>query len=436
MSKPLLYNPFHVSQHLHRGERTQRFIALPRIAPPASKLLVAMRKLESNLGVLSSEDGRIAMKSFAAIVAEMLVQDPGRHGMPGLESYIGEKAREFPIIISFDGTGYGSQQFNTIAVRNPYHPHSSMQLRIFGLGNCSDDKDGTRRLLGGNLETINKYICCDTCVEVIPEGRKNPVQIKPHIFVVTDLGALRHTERVSNSGFCCCARDFALRDTPKKKPKDANEMGLLLQQCRNPTVAERFVWSHNVLPGEELPRPCSAPGCTFAHDPATAKVEYEELIAEEERLSAVETRAGKSAFARFRLKHAASHHNIQAAKYGKPLFHHDMKDQILDSLHYSKLGLGKIPWKYAIMNNASDDARDAISDQLKAWKHPLDCRRKDDNRCRAQKWFNGEAFGSFLAGHGGSPGGPIAIATLIFIVADDMQQRGVAVYCSWHGCST
>lgn len=423
--KPLLFDPYHVSSRTLRGERVLKYIAVPRIAPPATKLLSAMRELESNLGVSALEDGRIATKSFVAAVEEMIAQDPGRYGMPELSQYIGGRL-EFPMIISFDGTGYGSQQFNTIALRNPYQPHSALQLRIFGLGNCSDDKNGTRRLLGENLDVVNHFICCQDCVEVTPVGSSKPINIKPHIYVVTDLAALRHTERLANSGFCCCSRDAALRETPKAKPRDGAELRLLLAQCRIPTVIERYVWSHNPPPGEDVPRPCTALGCMYAHDATRAMDEYTALKAEEERLRSVETRAGRAAFARFRLQHAHSHNNIQPADYGKPLLHHDMADQILDSLHYSKLGLGKIPWKYGILNNASDDARDAISNQLKAWKHPLDCRRKDDNRARAQKWFNGEAFSSFLAGHGGSPGGPIAIATLVFIIADDMQQRGVS----------
>ena len=56
-----------------------------------------------------------------------------------------------------------------------------------------------------------------------------------------------------------------------------------------------------------------------------------------------------------------------------------------------ELGVPKTPWKHGILNNASDDARQKISDKLAEWKHALDCRRKDDNRSRAQKWFTGEA---------------------------------------------
>ena len=58
------------------------------------------------------------------------------------------------------------------------------------------------------------------------------------------------------------------------------------------------------------------------------------------------------------------------------------------------------------------------------WRHPLDTRRKDDNRQRAAKWFTGEKFASFCAGTSGSPGGPVAIATLVLMIAQGMQLNG------------
>ena len=42
-----------------------------------------------------------------------------------------------------------------------------------------------------------------------------------------------------------------------------------------------------------------------------------------------------------------------------------------------------------------------------------------------QKWFTGEKWATFCSGERGSPGGPIAVATLVLIIADDMQARGV-----------
>ena len=84
------------------------------------------------------------------------------------------------------------------------------------------------------------------------------------------------------------------------------------------------------------------------------------------------------------------------------------------------------PWKHGILNNSFDDARDAISGKLSEWKHPLDTRRKDNNRLASDKWFTGERFATFMKGERGSPGGPVAIAMLVLIVADDLISRGVA----------
>ena len=93
------------------------------------------------------------------------------------------------------------------------------------------------------------------------------------------------------------------------------------------------------------------------------------------------------------MAHAHAHANIQPGEYGKPMFHHHLDQQILDALHYGALRIPKTPWKHGLLNNAADDARAQISDYLSSVKHPLDTRRKADNRVRAQKWFTGERCG-------------------------------------------
>lgn len=107
------------------------------------------------------------------------------------------------------------------------------------------------------------------------------------------------------------------------------------------------------------------------------------------------------------------------------MFEHHLDDQVMDPLHLAELNLPKIAWKHGVLNNASDDARAEISELLKALKHPLDTRRKDNNRIRAQKWFTGERWATFCAGERGSPGGPRAIAAIVLIIAKDLQERGV-----------
>ena len=71
-----------------------------------------------------------------------------------------------------------------------------------------------------------------------------------------------------------------------------------------------------------------------------------------------------------------------------------------------------------------------ISAKLEEFKHPLDCRRKDNGRLRQDKWFTGAAWRTFVTGERGSPGtpgGPMAIAELVLTMAEDMQNNSVQV---------
>ena len=145
----------HESKHLlmHKflkpkdgGARGKEYysVKVPRIAPPASKLGPIIADIEKRIGVTAGENGRMAMRSLAVVVQELLFEDAGKWDMPSLPDFMGG-VLELPYIISFDGTGYGSLGVNTIAVRNPYSPQSANRLRVFGIGNCGDDKNGTTR---------------------------------------------------------------------------------------------------------------------------------------------------------------------------------------------------------------------------------------------------------------------------------------------------
>ena len=284
-------------------------------------------------------------------------------------------------------------------------------------------------MLGPNLQAINSLILADEmgeCVPFVVAGEE--VLIRPKVFIVDDVSKIRHGEHLANSGWCGCSRNLALRTTP---PKPAVNITLpafreYLGQCISHSRVQRLVLSHNTVPGEPHPRPCTAPGCTFSHGTAAeTKAEQAKLLAEEFALASDRTTAGKAAFSKWRMKHAHSHLNVQPGEFGHPFLIHHFDRQILDPLHLSELGVPKTPWKHGILVNASDDARERISDKLAEWLHPLDTRRKDNNRVRTQKWFTGEKWATFCAGKRGSPGGPVAIATLVQIIAEDMQLRGV-----------
>ena len=75
-------------------------------------------------------------------------------------------------------------------------------------------------------QSINNAILCEQAqqeITVTVAGEQRIV--KPDVFVAVDTAALRHCERLANSGWCKCSRDFALRTLPARKPKTVAEMG-------------------------------------------------------------------------------------------------------------------------------------------------------------------------------------------------------------------
>eukprot|EP00327_Prymnesium_parvum_P016939 CAMPEP_0113279658 /NCGR_PEP_ID=MMETSP0008_2-20120614/27305_1 /TAXON_ID=97485 /ORGANISM="Prymnesium parvum" /LENGTH=848 /DNA_ID=CAMNT_0000129863 /DNA_START=26 /DNA_END=2570 /DNA_ORIENTATION=- /assembly_acc=CAM_ASM_000153 len=405
-SKVLLYHPWVAKLTLK----------VPRLAPSRPKLYPVICSFRDKLGVQSSEDGALAFRDVSLVLQELVQRDAGKLGMPSLADLL-TKREKVPVVFMLDATGFHQQQLNTIAIRNPQASASSQQLHFLGLGNCGDDRSGSASLLGPNLSRTNSLIANPH----LPIGNG---EVDLDIYFCMDVAAVRHCEHIVCSGWCACSRDFALRQTPKAKPSTVDELHALLNKCKCHSSCERYTLSHSPLPGETIPLPCPTPGCTFAHNRDLAAQELAELLAEERRLAADDTKKGKATFSAWRLKHAHSHSNIPPGCYGRPMFDHHFDQQILDALHLGALGLPKTPWKHGVLNNASDDARVEIGNYLKSISHPLDTRRKDDNRSRAQKWFTGERWLSFCAGERGSPGGPQAIAQIVKIIADDLEARG------------
>jgi hypothetical protein len=156
-------------------------IKVPRIAPPRHKVEPVMKRIYDALGIEMAADGRVAFTSFDAVVQEMYARDVGVQGMP-LASAFGAGGLKLPIVISWDATGFGRNQFNTIAARNPYLLRSAQLLRVFGLGNCDDGREGTKLLLGHNLPRLNAAILADQNDTCIPCGNS---EVRPEVFVVT-----------------------------------------------------------------------------------------------------------------------------------------------------------------------------------------------------------------------------------------------------------
>ena len=253
---------------------------MSRLCPPVSKLILIIRSIEDTLGVKHADNGKIAFTGIVEVLADILRRDCGNYGMPELTAYLGG-AIKLPVVVQFDGTGFGHLSINTAVIRNPHLPQTSQKLRPIGVGKCKDDKCGTVRLLADNLPIINGWIGNEhagVCSSFDVGGED--VEVMPEVFCSTDVAALRHCEHLAKSGWCGCDADFALRMTPSK-PSSPAEMRTLNRKCFSHNRIQRFVLSHNPPPGKSVPDKCTAPGCKFAHNRNTADQEYQNLLAEE-----------------------------------------------------------------------------------------------------------------------------------------------------------
>jgi len=352
---------------------------------------------------------------FDKALADIVNEDPGRGGMPPLEEFKGGK-RRFPVVFSFDATGFGNSQLTTVALRNPYKRASAAQLRLLGIGSLSDSREGALKVISEtDLEQIRAAIRHDQTGTTMPVKLQNgtTVHICPALHVMLDTGALRKWENRVGSGWCSCCRDDALRETPRR-PGTVADMLELCQACDAPDPLEQCTLAHEPWPGERLPRPC--PCCDFCHDESTAEREYEEEKAKREEFRADDSKAGRGRYARWQCERANKLLNIKAGPEGLSVLGQATRRSHLCHLHVARLNLPKTPWQWGLLNHMSDDGRERVQTKLKEYGFPLDLR---DN-----KFFSGGAWDGFCNGDKKSPGGPKAIAEFLLIMLEDLKMTG------------
>ena len=178
-------------------------VKVPRLGPPRSVLEPVMRQLEDSLGVQTAEEGLIvAFLQFDKALADIVNEDPSHGGMPPLEEFEDGK-RRFPVVFSFNATGFGNSQLTTVALRNPYKRATAAHLRILGIGSLSDSCEGALKVISeNNMEQIRAAIRHDQNGTTMPVKLSNgtTVHICPAVHVTRDTGALRESENHAGSG--------------------------------------------------------------------------------------------------------------------------------------------------------------------------------------------------------------------------------------------
>eukprot|EP00965_Chrysotila_dentata_P141295 4670221-Pleurochrysis_carterae.AAC.1 len=69
-----------------------------------------------------------------------------------------------------------------------------------------------------------------------------------------------------------------------------------------------------------------------------------------------------------------------------------MEDMIPELLHADSLNIAKLMFKHLVLRHADSWCRARLSDFFAAIGRPIDLRKKDDGRHRAEKWWRASTW--------------------------------------------
>ena len=170
--------------------------------------------------------------------------------------------------------------------------------------------------------------------------------------VCVDLCAERDLGGVMGAG-CHCAGKGMVQRYPVRRREQFQHVSAALEwcsACEEPELDEQYALSHSPQPGEVLPRPCPAEGCSMYHGTeAERRVQYAEETARYTELTAAAeaTTQGKRAFDAAQLAHAHAHRQVRWRERGQPLLQVPKRKWWLELLHSVALNAIKVHMKHS-----------------------------------------------------------------------------------------
>ena len=322
-------------------------LRVPRITPTRSELEPVIKALKASTGFDLADNGRISWRPVMPLISSILEEDCGKCGMPDLGHFLAGNVLD--VVISQDATGFGALSIATCVLNNPYSPHSAQNLRILGLGNVDDGREGTTKLLQSNRELLNRLIKTEGAELIDIEVGGVTRKILLNVIVVSDLSSTRKCEKLLNSGHCGCPP--AQLRVVHRVPVNEDELRALGKKCFAPNLKQRTILRHRWFEGKVYP--CFAPGCTFGR---SDQPDVECVVAQqaEKRLKESTVKGAVGRYDKYRLDHAHSHFNVQPGEAGEATYDVNMKtQQVPDTLHGNTLNLPKPWWGHGVLRNAS-----------------------------------------------------------------------------------
>eukprot|EP00965_Chrysotila_dentata_P200795 6180183-Pleurochrysis_carterae.AAC.1 len=135
------------------------------------------------------------------------------------------------------------------------------------------------------------------------------------------------------------------------------------------------------------------------------------------RLAGSSVKADERRYSTLRRDYAAMHSGQR--EFVLPPLEFDMDHMIPELLHADSLNIAKLMFKHLVLRHADSFCRERLSTFFAGMKRPIDLRKKDDGRHRAEKWWRASTWDGMVQGTPTIPGGISAwLPTVCFIVIE------------------
>ena len=389
-------------------------VYVPYTVPAPCSFMDEIEEFSHSFGLHSSTDGKIAIQKLELLVPHVVTRDEGR-GQPPLE-YFENSATPWNLILQGDAARRGIKLFCQWVFKNPYlDSQSCLMLHLWALGlRVKDGQKGAQEAWGDEAEVLESL---DGAMITV-RGRRIHVSLS----VTVDLCAERDLGGIINGG--CMCQDFEQHHAcpTNRRSRFVGNLPEILKYCelcREPTLAEQITLAHALHEDEELPRPCTAPGCDFGHGSqekvraefSVAQHLYRKLAADAEGSD-----AGRDAFNKVVLDHAHRHCNVRWMHRGVPVPKVPKSRFWLELLHTIPLNACKLQVKHVWLKYLPEDLQDESRRLFRSWGVPIDMRPA--GKRLEEKWPGGGVVKYLVdGGNGHSPGFAVVGAKLTWIVA-------------------
>ena len=391
-------------------------VYMPYPVETRSSWVPAFHILKEALSVGLDTSGNLASRRLRDVVEELVLEDYASGALP---AHVGASAEgdRLQLNILMDGFPLDKQSIEHLCIANCSMPekfsiHSEAMLKCVTVGRMSESNASLLKLyahngLGDDANALIKDGFIDVCASV---GEREEMGSTKRCHLELTCTADRKAIEANVGCGPCSVWDRCPKDLQHKLPWARSaappaSIDEYRQKKQQLGVTGFLTWDdstelgHGLFPGENLPRRCRV----CAKKPYATVAEYMAAKLRCERLKGSSVKKEQALYKRERATYAALHWFQH--EFCQPALHLGMSSWIPELMHVLELNCGYLQWKHCTLKHCDAFCREMLAVFLTGLGAPLDTRKKEDGRAKADRWFKASTWDALVLGSNKFPGG-------------------------------